>query len=204
MQHNSPRQGWVVRSGGMVLVGTLCLALSGTAAASGWCGTDDRRARETEGRGAATCRAIGLGTDTMVGSVSDGDASDGNVSGTVGTNEGWVQHGRGQELDVTVTDPATVVVDAVVVKGGITSNVYERPGFLPPTLQPDQHYIAPLNWDDRVPEIRHWFVCYHLGPPVAAPEVPAVLALPLVGGVIFATWTFVSRRRRSPVARIVN
>src|SRR5271165_573772 len=48
MQHHSSKHSWAVRCGGMVLVGALCLALAGTAAASGWCGVDDRRARETE------------------------------------------------------------------------------------------------------------------------------------------------------------
>jgi hypothetical protein len=132
----------------------------------------------------------------MVGSTSGSDAGDVNVLGTVKTNEGPVQPGTGQELDVAITGPATVVVDAVVVKGGITSNIYRRAEFLPPMLQPDQHYIAPLDWDNAVPGIRRWFACYHIEPPVATPEVPLALALPLAGGAIFGTWAFVSRRRR--------
>jgi hypothetical protein len=63
-----------------------------------------------------------------------------------------------------------VVVDAVVVKGGPAYNVYSNPAFLPPTLPPDQHYISPLNGGGNVPDLSHWFICYHreTPPPVGS------------------------------------
>jgi hypothetical protein len=43
--------------------------------------------------------------------------------------------------------------------------VYSNPSVLPPNLQPDQHYISPLNNGGNVPTISHWFVCYRTAPP---------------------------------------
>jgi uncharacterized repeat protein (TIGR01451 family) len=114
-----------------------------------------------------TCAGIGLASDTQLGSDSNGNASDPNVAGVVKTNAGLVQPGVGEEVDITTTG-ATVVVDAVMVKGGDGYNVYSNPTYLPPTLQPDQHYISPLNNGGNVPTISHWFVCYHANP------VPAI------------------------------
>jgi hypothetical protein len=58
-----------------------------------------------------------------------------------------------------------VIIDAVVVKGGPAYNLYTNATFLPPTLPPPQHYISPLNGGGNVPDLSHWFVCYHLGTP---------------------------------------
>ena len=75
--------------------------------------------------------------------------------------------GQGEEVNVTLLNPAAVI-DAVIVKGGPAYNVYEIPTFLPPALGPPQHYISPFNGGHDVPDVSHWFICYHLGaPPVA-------------------------------------
>ena len=148
-------------------------------------------------RNVTTCSAIGLSSDTLVGSNSNSDASDADVSGTVKTNEGSVKSGTGQEVDLAITGASTVVVDAVVVKGANGYNSYNNPNYLPPSLEPDQHHIPPFNNGGNMPTISHWFACYHIEPEAVTPEVPLVLALPLAGGAIFATWMLASRRRRN-------
>jgi hypothetical protein len=120
-----------------------------------------------------TCAEVGFASDTQIGSGTNASAADANVSGTVKANAGAVQPGRGQELDVTIIG-ANVVIDAVVVKGGPGFNVYSAPAFLPPALSPDQHYIAPLNGGGNVPDIGHWFVCYHLTAPPPAGSLTVV------------------------------
>lgn len=119
----------------------------------------DNRATYFSGN-ATTCAGIGLGNDTQLGSESNSNASDQNVTGVVKTNAGSIQTGAGQEVDITVTGSG-VIVDAVMVKGGDGYNVYSNANYLPPALGPDQHYISPLNNGGNVPTISHWFVCYH-------------------------------------------
>lgn len=195
MKNISPKHAWVIRSGGAVFVASL-LAFSSTPAA--WADSaSDSRATATDSGNVTTCSAIGFGTDTMVGSSSNSNASDANVSGTVKTNAGSIQPGKGQEVDVAITGTSNVVIDAVVVKGGNGYNTYTNPTYLPPTLPPDQHYIPTLNNGGNVPTISHWFVCYHIEPGTETPEVPLAIILPLTGGAVFAAWIFVSRRRRN-------
>jgi len=124
-----------------------------------------------------TCAGAGFAGDIQVGSSSNGNASDANVSGVVKTNAGTTQPGVGQEVDITLLT-GTVVVDAVVVKGGPAYNVYSNSAVLPPALGPDQHYISPLNPGGNVPTISHWFVCYHLGAP---PEAGSLVLSKVVG-----------------------
>jgi hypothetical protein len=202
MQISSPRFGWVLRGASALFVGSLFLAFSGSAAWAWPSCTSDRRATAAFGRDPRSCWALGFRGDTRVGSSSGSSAGDANVVGTVKTNEGRVERGTGQELDVAITGPSTVVVDAVVVGGDYRYNTYRNPRLLPPRLEPDQHYIAPLNNNFTVPTISYWFTCYHIEPGTALPEVPQALELPLAGGVIFATWWLVHRRRRreSPAA----
>ena len=47
-------------------------------------------------------------------------------------------------------------------------------------LPPDQHYIAPLNGGGNVPDVGHWFLCYHLTtpPPVGSLTVAKVVIPP--------------------------
>jgi hypothetical protein len=134
------------------------------------------------GGNVTTCAAIGFGSSIQVGSSSNSNAADANVSGEVETNAGTVNPGQGQELDVTITPAgvtAGVVIDAVMVKGGNGYNVYTDPAVLPPTLAPDQHYISPFNNGGNIPTISHWFVCYHLGaPPVGSLSVFKVVQPP--------------------------
>jgi hypothetical protein len=121
----------------------------------------DSRATFFDGN-ATTCADVGFGSDTQLPvSPDDSDHSDAHVSGTVTTNEGTIQPGVGQELNLTIT--GNVLIDAVVVKGGNGYNVYSNPTFLPPQLASPQHYISPLNNGGNVPTISHWYVCYHLG-----------------------------------------
>jgi hypothetical protein len=196
MQNTSPRCAWVVRSSGAVLVASVFLALSSTPAA--WADSaSDTRAAATVSGNVTTCSAIGLGTDTIIGSSSNTGAADADISGTVKANAGSVQPGQNQEVDIAVTGaPGSVVIDAVVVKGGNGYNTYTNSAYLPPTLQADQHYIPTLNNGGNVPAISHWFVCYHLDPVAVTPEVPMAILLPLAAGAGLAGWIFVSRRRR--------
>jgi hypothetical protein len=190
------RRDWRNRIGMGALVGSLFLVLS---SATAWAGPNcisDRRASAYPTGSPRTCSSIGLRGDTQVGSSSDLDASDTNVTGVVKTNEGSVQPGKGQELDITVTGPADVVVDAVVVAGGFRHNIYRNPKYLPPAHPSDQHYIAPLNVYGAVPGINYWFTCYHIDPSGTLPDVPRVLEVPLAGGALFAAYLFVQRRRR--------
>jgi hypothetical protein len=114
-----------------------------------------------------TCAGAGFAGSIQMGSPTNANASDANVSGTVKTNAGAIKPGQGQEVNVAITG-AGVVVDAVIVKGGPAYNVYSNASVLPPALNPDQHYISPLNGGGNVPTISHWFVCYHLTTPPAA------------------------------------
>jgi hypothetical protein len=128
--------------------------------------SDDRATFVPQGQGptVTTCAQIGLDNEgEMQVGADDASASDDNVSGVVKTNQNPDQQpGTGEELDVTILTP-TVVIDAIVVKGGNGYNQYDTEAVLPPALQPDQHYISPLNNGGKVPAISHWFVCYHLG-----------------------------------------
>jgi hypothetical protein len=123
-----------------------------------------------------------------------------NVAGSVKPNGGPIEPGTGQEVDIAITGPSTVVVDAVVVGGRNDHNTYRDSQFLPPMLQPDQHYIPPFSFDS-VPTVKYWFACYHTGPGTALPEFPQVLEVPLAGGAIFAAWMVVQRWRRKTSPR---
>lgn len=196
MPVTTPRPGWGARITSGVLVSCLFVVLSGSTAWAGpGCG-DDRRASSFPFGSPKTCGSIGLRGDTQVGSSPDQSASDANVAGTVKTNEGTVQRGTGQEVDIQITGTGDVVVDAVVVAGGFRHNIYRGSQSLPPALEPDQHYVAPFNIFHAVPGINYWFACYHLDPGGSLPEVPQAVEVPLAGGAIFAAWMFVQRRRR--------
>ena len=199
MQIHSPRCGWVVRSCGIVLVGSLVLTLSSTTAWASPSGSSDGRATATQGH-LRNCSTIGFRGDTRVGSQTNLSASDANVAGTVKPNGGLIDPGTGQEVDIAITGPPTVVVDAVVVGGRNDHSTYRGSQYLPPMLQPDQHYIPPPLFD-TVPTIKYWFTCYHIEPGTALPEVPQVLSVPLAGGAIFAVWMVVQRRRRKTSTR---
>jgi hypothetical protein len=130
-----------------------------------------------------TCSQVGLASPPtiQVGEDDSNPASDDNVAGTVSPNSGLVAGpaGQGQELNVTILGTG-VVVDAVVVKGADGSNVYNVPAVLPPALPPPQHYISPFSGSGTIPDISHWFICYHLEevPPVGSLTVTKVNVLP--------------------------
>jgi Domain of unknown function (DUF5979) len=160
----------------------MSVALSGVASADS---ASDNRATFHDQANATTCSDVGLGDDTQVGAQGNGSASDSNVSGVVKTNAGPVHTGQGEELDVTILG-TSVVIDAVVTKGGNGYNVYEDADFLPPTLQPDQHYIAPFNDGGQIPAMSHWFVCYHTseGPTEGSLTVTKTTTPPLSGATV--------------------
>lgn len=94
----------------------------------------------------------------QVSGLGANGAGDANVEGTVDD---------GKRLNVEITsdgEDAGVVIDAVVVKGSDGYNVYQSP-FVPPEAEPPQNYISPLNNGGNVPDISHWFVCYHIDEP---------------------------------------
>lgn len=144
-----------------------------------------------------TCSGVGFKGDTQVGSDSNKDAADKNVAGAVFWNVGPIHPDQGQELDVKILaagKAAGVVIDAVVVKGGNGYNVYKNTNYLPPKLNAPQHYISPFNNGNKVPEISHWFVCYHVSTsPIPVGTVGGV-GLAAVGGVALVAW---QRRRRN-------
>ena len=118
----------------------------------------DSRATFVDGN-VTTCSGAAFPDSVQMGSPSDTDASDPNVSGVV------VPHApEGEEVNVTLLN-ANVVVDAVIVKGGPAYNLYSNATFLPPVLLAPQHYISPFNGGGNIPGISHWFVCYHLSTP---------------------------------------
>ena len=123
---SSRKHGWIIRSSGAVLVGSLIIALSPSSA---WADTaSDSRATATLSGNVTTCAAIGFSSDTMVGSSSNGDASDTNVLGTVATNAGSVQPGTGQEVDISITG-SNIVIDAVMVRVATATTPTTAPPF---------------------------------------------------------------------------
>ena len=189
---------WLVRAFGAAIAATFLVIL---ASPSAWADSaSDSRATATLSGNATTCSDLGFGADTMIGSSTGGNASDSNVSGTVKPNAGPTQTGKGEELDIGIIGPnsANIAVDAVMVKGGNGYNTYTTTTYMPPTPQPDQHYIAPYNNGGNIPTISHWLVCYRIQPGAAAPEVPLAITLPIAGSVVFGSFWFV--RRRGPRA----
>ncbi|HEX4433256.1 MAG TPA: hypothetical protein VH012_00405 [Acidimicrobiales bacterium] len=196
MRVRAIRGSWVVRGGSVVFVGGLMLALTGSAAwASSDC-TSDHRAKPTHGNDPKTCRALGYGGDTWVGSNAGHGATDSELAGTVQTNDGTVQPGTGQEVDLAMKGFPGAVVDAVVVGGDAWYNTYKDHGSLPPGRGARQHYIPPLDGGQKVSWVSYWYACYHVDPQPALPEVPQALEVPLAGGAIFAAYLFVQHRRR--------
>jgi hypothetical protein len=189
-------RGWVRRAG--LLCGVAGLVLFGVAATAGASrpvpqqvgilpillrsSPSDPRAVFHDGN-VDLCSGVGFPASDQLGALGNNTASDGNVSGTPAPNNGSIQPGQGEELNVTVLNP-DVVIDAVVVKGGNGYNVYPNPAapppILPPGLPPPQHYISPFNGGGNVPELSHWFVCYHLTtpPPVGSLTVRKTVIAP--------------------------
>jgi Domain of unknown function (DUF5979) len=190
MENTLRVRGWVRRTGLLCgVAGLLLFGVAATAAASRpvpqqvgilplllRSAPSDPRAAFHDGN-AVTCAQAGITTSTdQVGAHGDASASDGNVAGVPAPNTGPIQPGQGEELNVSVVPD--VVVDGVVVKGGNGYNVYSNPQVLPPTLPPPQHYISPFNGGGNVPDLSHWFVCYHLTtppPPVGSLTVKKVV-----------------------------
>jgi hypothetical protein len=170
------------------LVGVVALAIGMTVAFTGVAVADsasDNRAEFFDAANATTCSDVGFADSTFVGANANSPASDSNVSGVVKTNAGSIHTGQGEEVDVTILG-TNVVIDAVVVKGGNGYNVYSNSAVLPPTLQPDQHYISPFNNGGNVPAVSHWFVCYHTSeePTTGSITVSKTTLPPLSGAVV--------------------
>jgi hypothetical protein len=130
----------------------------------------DPRARFEPGN-VSKCADAGFPNTIQFGSPNNSSVTGALLTGTVRDNAGPVQTGRGQELNITIHTAGTVVIDAVIVKGSDGYNVYSNPADLPPQLGPPQHYISPINNGGNVPDISHWFVCYHLATPPEAGSI---------------------------------
>jgi hypothetical protein len=121
-------------------------------------GPSDPRAEFVEGN-ATTCAQVGFAGAIRLGGDGAAEGADAYVSATT----------RQQRyVDVTITAAgaaAGVVIDAVVVKGGNAFNLYANPAVLPPALAPPQGYFSPYVGAGNVPQISHWFVCYHFDAP---------------------------------------
>jgi hypothetical protein len=154
----------------------------------------DERAVFTSGN-ETSCADVGFGDDTQMGVEGRKSKHDANVSGTIKPNAGSIQPGTGDELDVAIIGNAAV--HAVVVKGGSANNKYVDPNVLPPQLQPDQHYIAPLTNSGEVPSISHWFVCYGAsGTPVPTGAL-GMFGLTALAAVALVIGSQARRRKRS-------
>jgi hypothetical protein len=178
------------------MLGGLLLALTGSAAWGSPDCTSDYRARPTFGSDPKTCRGLGFNGDILLGSDTDHDADDPALGGTVTDNDGSVQHGYGQEVDLGTKGIPDVVVDAVVVGGAGWYNTYRNPAYLPPGRGSKQHYIPPLDGDHHVSWVSYWYACYHVDPQSVLPEAPVAFEVPLAGGAIFAAFMVVQHRRR--------
>jgi hypothetical protein len=130
----------------------------------------DPRARFVAGN-VSKCADAGFPNTIQFGSPNNSSVTGPLLTGTVQANAGPVQTGRGQELNITIHTAGTVVIEAVIVKGSDGYNVYSNPADLPPQLGPPQHYISPINNGGNVPNISHWFVCYHLATPPEAGSI---------------------------------
>ncbi|WP_106815558.1 DUF5979 domain-containing protein [Microbacterium timonense] len=107
---------------------------------------------------AVTCSDVGFDESIRIGGAGSEPGADAYVAGTTRQD---------RYLDVAITPDgvaAGVVIDAVVVKGGNGFNLYTDPAVLPPSLAPPQGYFSPLVGAGNIPQISHWFVCYHLDP----------------------------------------
>jgi len=168
-------------------------AIAGGAAARADTASDSR-ATLVPGN-STTCSQVGAPAgDAFIGSESN--SSSGDVSGVVKPNSGPIHPGQGSELDVTLSNNAATI-DAVVVKGGNSANVYTNKQFLPPQLPPDQHYISPFTGNNQVPAVSHWFVCYKASGTSDLPVgAPGIFGLAAVAGIGLAVST---RRRRRPI-----
>ena len=115
----------------------------------------DPRAQLVQGN-VTTCAQLGLDGSSRMGAERWFDASDAYVTTT----------SRDQRyIDVSITPAgvlAGVVIDAVVVKGGDGYNLYTDPSVLPPALGVPQGYHSPSVGSGNIPQISHWFVCYHI------------------------------------------
>jgi Domain of unknown function (DUF5979) len=129
------------------------------------------------------CADAGLPADDLqIGAQGNGSDSDENLSGEVVENDGDINPGQGEELNVTIESDANVVIDGVVVKAGSAYNLYSDPSVLPPALDPPQHYIGPfVGAQNNVPQISHWFVCYHLAASISVEKVVVPLASGVTG-----------------------
>ena len=190
---SSTRTGLVGRFGrktlaasGAVLAVGLPLMFFAPAASAG--GSQDPRATPSGGN-VTTCAAVGFGSDTQMGSSSDSNASDSNVSGTV--------DGTGEYLQDVVITGSNVVIDAIVVKGGDNYNVYSDSTYLPPKLAVPQNYDSPPNGGGNIPTISHWFVCYNTnGTPLPLGTIGGGLGIAAITAIMLGVAQWRSRRRK--------
>jgi hypothetical protein len=157
---------------------TLLVGLFATTVASAAPSPDDPRAELHEGN-ATTCAQVGFAGDQILGSGGNPQASgtvtqtpDGSIVVTISDHTGG-----GQEINVVLDPNSGVVIDTIIVKGGNAYNQY------PGTVL--DHLIAPFVGNNEIPNISHWFLCYHQGtPPTTAPPTtaPTTTAAPRPAG----------------------
>jgi hypothetical protein len=116
----------------------------------------DPRADFHDAANVTTCAQVGFANDIILGSGGDSQAngtvtSDSFFSVTISAFTGPDAASDAQEINVQQLK-AGAVIDAVIVKGGNGYNQY--PGNF-------SNMIAPKNNGGNVPQISHWFLCYH-------------------------------------------
>jgi hypothetical protein len=170
---------------------TLLVGLFATTVASAAPSPDDPRAELHEGN-ATTCAQVGFAGDQILGSGGNPQASgtvtqtpDGSIVVTVSDHSGG-----GQELNIVLDPTSGVVIDTIIVKAGDNYNQY--PGTVLNQL------IAPFVGNNQIPNISHWFLCYHqeappttppTNPPTASTTPPAPAPAPARAGTGHARFT---------------
>jgi hypothetical protein len=146
----------------LVVMVALCTAVIAPSASADT--ASDPRATFHDAANATTCAEVGFPNDTILGSGGGPQANgtvtaDANFSVTVSAYTGANAGEDSQKINVTALTSG-FVIDAVIVKGGNGYNQYS-------SAVADM--IAPLNNGGNVPNISHWFLCYHAETPVVPP-----------------------------------
>jgi hypothetical protein len=165
--------------GGALVALALVVGVFGTTFASAAPSPDDPRAELHSGN-ATTCAEVGFAGDQILGSGGNPQPSgtvtqtpDGSIVVTISDHTGG-----GQEINVVLDPSSGVVIDTIIVKGGDAYNQY------PGTVL--DHLIAPFVGNNQIPNISHWFLCYHQGAPPTTPPTnpPTATTTPAAGAAV--------------------
>jgi hypothetical protein len=148
---------------------TLLVGVFATTFASAAPSPDDPRAEFHAGN-VTTCEQVGFAGDQILGSGGNPQPSgtvtqtpDGSIVVTISDHTGG-----GQELNIVFDPSSGLVIDTIIVKAGSNYNQY------PGTVL--DHLIAPFVGNNEIPNISHWFLCFHQGPPPTTPPTSAPTA----------------------------